>query len=220
MNYSEPGLRDRLAGEYVLGTLHGRARARFERAAAGDAALAAAVAAWQRRAARLAGALAPRSPPAALRARILARIGTRRQHRRMEWLAIAAGLLLAIGIAYEVLLPPTAPATTAALTDARAVPGFEVRVAAHGVLVARVRTPQPIATDRAFELWLLPTSGMPVSLGLMPRRGEARLPIADALRPRLVAGAALAVSLEPAGGSRTGLPTGPVLYQGVLKASG
>jgi anti-sigma-K factor RskA len=27
-------------------------------------------------------------------------------------------------------------------------------------------------------------------------------------------GAALAISLEPAGGSPTGLPTGPVLYQG------
>jgi len=70
------------------------------------------------------------------------------------------------------------------------------------------------APDRALELWLLPPDGAPRSLGLVDRVGLSR-----ELTPADVAGLAaggLAVSLEPAGGSPTGAPTGPVLYQGTV----
>ena len=43
---------------------------------------------------------------------------------------------------------------------------------------------------------------------------DARLTIAAAQAPRLRAGAKLAVSVEPAGGSPTGAPTGPVILVG------
>ena len=71
--------------------------------------------------------------------------------------------------------------------------------------------------DRAFELWALPGAGAaPVSLGLLPAQGEAVLTLSPQVRPLLERGAALAVSVEPPGGSPTGQPTGPVVYQGKL----
>lgn len=78
-----------------------------------------------------------------------------------------------------------------------------------------VLQPQPLPETQAFELWLLPGEGKPPrSLGLLPDRGSGRLTLPQDVRTALSRGAALAVSLEPAGGSPTGQPRGPVLYQG------
>jgi anti-sigma-K factor RskA len=75
MNLRKPVLQERLAAEYALGTLRGRARARFERAMRTDAALARAAAEWQARLAPLAASVAPVSPPARLWRAIAARLG-------------------------------------------------------------------------------------------------------------------------------------------------
>ncbi len=70
--------------------------------------------------------------------------------------------------------------------------------------------------DNAFELWLLPADkSKPISLGLLPQQGVAKMKIPAQLVP-LMAPGSLAVSLEPVGGSPTGQPTGAVLYQGKL----
>jgi len=55
-------------------------------------------------------------------------------------------------------------------------------------------------------------NGQPVSLGLLPAQGAERRALTAAQRAALVGAKQLAVSLEPAGGSPTGLPTGPVLH--------
>ena len=49
MNYDKSELRDRLASEYVLGTLHGHARKRFQRLMRGDLKIRAAVEQWEQR---------------------------------------------------------------------------------------------------------------------------------------------------------------------------
>ena len=70
------------------------------------------------------------------------------------------------------------------------------------------------------ELWLLPAGAQrPVSLGAArpgrePTGARSRRLPADALG----GGALLEVSLEPPGGSPTGLPTGPVVSKGFLVA--
>lgn len=70
---------------------------------------------------------------------------------------------------------------------------------------------------RAFELWLLPKGqGAPRSLGLLPTTDAGTLRLPREVRDQLDQGRALAVSLEPPGGSPTGLPTGPVVYQGSI----
>jgi anti-sigma-K factor RskA len=69
--------------------------------------------------------------------------------------------------------------------------------------------------QRSAELWVIAGDGVPHSLGLLPTKGGP-MPVNTANRARLAAGATLAVSLEPIGGSPTGLPTGPVVATGAL----
>ena len=67
------------------------------------------------------------------------------------------------------------------------------------------------------ELWLLPAGGLPpVSLGVLDATGSQRRVFTAPAQGELQAGDMLAVSLEPAGGSPSGQPTGPVVSTGTL----
>ncbi|HEX2113750.1 MAG TPA: anti-sigma factor, partial [Alphaproteobacteria bacterium] len=79
-----------------------------------------------------------------------------------------------------------------------------------------VRALADAPSGHTHELWII-ADDKPRSLGTMSTAGTARLQVPRDLVPAL-AGATLAVSLEPAGGSPTGLPTGPVLYSGRVVA--
>jgi anti-sigma-K factor RskA len=88
---------------------------------------------------------------------------------------------------------------------------------ADGRLVLRLKIKPPRDfTDKTLEVWLVPPDGTPRSLGLLPS-AEGGTTVALKL-PQETAEALvtskLAVSLEPSGGSTTGLPTGPVLFSG------
>ena len=67
---------------------------------------------------------------------------------------------------------------------------------------------------KAHELWMVPDEGKgtPVSLGTIDPKGSHGLNVKDHLP--LLPRAVLAVSLEPAGGSPTGQPTGKVVWHG------
>ncbi len=73
---------------------------------------------------------------------------------------------------------------------------------------------EPSAFDR--QLWLIEEGRDPVSLGLLPDDEVAE--IALGRNAAIEGGVTIAVSLEPSGGSPTGLPTGPILATGELKA--
>ena len=78
-------------------------------------------------------------------------------------------------------------------------------------------TPAVLADrDRSAELWVIAGDGVPHSLGLLKTSGASSFKVNRDNRARLAAGATLAVSIEPIGGSPTGLPTGPVVAKGVL----
>jgi anti-sigma-K factor RskA len=88
------------------------------------------------------------------------------------------------------------------------------------VLTLKPIAPLTVAPDRALELWMLPESGNPRSLGLLaavPPTNVVRVTLPAAAEAALQNVPALAISLEPAGGSPTGLPTGPVLYSGPVQ---
>jgi anti-sigma-K factor RskA len=215
----KPELRSRLAAEYALGTLRGRARERLRRWMRDDDALAQEVAAWEARLAPLAQAVAPVEPPArvwnALRARI---DGGRRMSfsvwKALGWMASGAAAAL---IAVAVLLPRETPhaAYVAVLSDPKTSRAVLVATAGQTDKVLRVNTLDPAiqVSGRSLELWALPSGGKPKSLGLVgAERAVLRL---DAPANKSLGNVpALAISLEPQGGSPTGQPTGPVLYSG------
>jgi anti-sigma-K factor RskA len=213
-------LLDRLAAEYVLGTLRGRARRRFERwlvsPQVGDI-----VKSWEARLAGLEPPLNQVAPPAAVWRGIEHRLQLRRKPAT-RWLAIAASLILFAVIGFYALRQPPAPPALAATHQALIQENAQTiywRVELLGdnqELAVQVQAAHALEAGKALELWVLPApgvnNGQPVSLGLLPARGADRRVLTAAQRAALAGARQLAVSLEPAGGSATGLPTGPVLH--------
>ncbi|HKA41680.1 MAG TPA: anti-sigma factor [Burkholderiales bacterium] len=219
---------DALCGEYLLGTLRGAARRRFERALREEPLVALRLEYWQ-------GVFAPRytqmmelQPPAAGWKRLereleLERYRTPWYRRAAFWrgwaLAATAVLALVVGIQ---LLPPAreAPlvaiaqlagkADVARVTAALSKDGRTLELRAERAVVA--------GQAQSYELWLLPSEGGdPISLAVLGSL-DARFALPPAHVGRLRKGAKLAVSVEPAGGSPTGKPTGPVILVGEINA--
>jgi len=136
--------------------------------------------------------------------------------RRTASVALAAALALAIGLGL-LLMPAPTPTHTAVFADAQGRPVWIIDARLpEGVLGIRALPLAAPPPGRSYELWLLPSGGAPISLGLLPASGSADLVLGTDLPNRLLTAAGMAVSLEPAGGSPTGQPTGPVVFQAVL----
>lgn len=226
MNYrNKPALRERLAAEYALGTLRGPARARFRRWMREDAVLARAVAEWEARLAPMAEAVAPVRPPRRVWDEIEARLGGAARPARERggfWRMFA---LMATGAAaalvfMTVLLPLQQPAQggeyVAVLSDPKTQKPVLLVSAGRRDATLRVKTLDPSIqpADASLEIWALPKDGKPRSLGLVPQGPLGTVQLAALADKALADVPALAISLEPRGGSTTGAPTGPVLYTG------
>jgi anti-sigma-K factor RskA len=213
MKRDDPDILDLLAAEFVLGTLQGAARLRFLRWRDSDAFVERRVRAWEERLAGLVFRVEAVAPPPAVWSSIEQRIGPAMRGR---WRALAAATIAAVvlGLGWflwqERDVPPQAQAV---ISDSAGTVLWQVAFAADGahvdvVTLGDVRYPD----RRSLELWALPAEAAPVSLGLMPASGSARLALDDRQRAALGVAANVAVSEEPPGGSPTGAPTGPVLY--------
>ena len=85
--------------------------------------------------------------------------------------------------------------------------------------VLQLRSARPVIAGpgQSYELWLLPAdSGAPISLAVLGAL-DAQVAVPARYAEGLRAGAKLAVSVEPAGGSPTGAPTGPVILVGDVR---
>ena len=215
MKASNRELVDRLASEYVLGTLRGRARRRFERWLVSPQ-VKAMVTAWEERLAGLEPPLEKVTPPATVWRGIEGRLELRSGRHTVRWLAIAASVLLVAVLGVMMMQKPSTPqllATQRASIAAEQTIYWQVELLGQNEEVRiLVQAPHDLESGKALELWALPDGGSPVSLGLLPTQGEYRRVLTAAQRAALAGSKQLAVSLEPAGGSPTGLPTGPVLH--------
>lgn len=226
MNYDRPELLDRLAAEYVLGVLRDRARARFERLYGELPAALAARQRWEEHLLPLSLALPPVAPSAdrwsQIRRQILSRsdggaaaLPARGLAGRRWWAVAAAASLMAVALLIGKLTLWSEPTwhPLAMLAPANAAPLWRLERSANtGEINIRALRPVTLGAGQSYELWILPRGGgNPVSLGLLPREGRLERRLTSAQRVLLLAAAQLAVSVEPMGGSPTGLPTGPVV---------
>ncbi len=212
---------DALCGEYLLGTLRGPARTRFERALRDEPMVAQRLAHLERTYAPLPGEGGAVTPNPGGWARLQRELKLARPwHARLGWpvWAALATAVVALGIALTVLRPPAEALTELARLAGPDAPTTVTAMASQDrrTLALRAARPSTAPGGSSYELWLLPAEGgPPISLGVLAAL-DARVTVPAAHSARLRSGAKLAVSVEPSGGSPTGAPTGPVILVGAI----
>ena len=217
-------------GEYVLGTLDAKERAEAERLIASPTPPCRASALLGKPACRAygrrpAGRAAAGSVAAHFR-RLAAAAGgaqivdlTRRLKRWQAATyvagALAASLLVFVGVR-EAYRPPDAGKLVAVLQQDKVSPAFllTVDLRTKEFTVRRVGAEAP--RDRSYELWLVHSKfPQPRSLGVIGDHEFTKAAL-TAYDPQIINEATYAVSIEPPGGSPTGVATGPIVYVGKL----
>jgi anti-sigma-K factor RskA len=238
---------DALAAEYVLGTLDASERATVAARRQREPVLDIAIVAWERRLAPLHDLVPPVQPPASVWAGIDARLNkgsgdaspmaadgsnvVSLQRRLTAWKraalaasALAASLLITIGVR-ETTRTTTPRSFVAVFQKDDALPSFLLSID----LETRQLTIKPVSADtpagKSYQLWIAaapmgePPATKPRSLGVLETRGLTTKAALSAYDKAVVENATFGVSLEPAGGSPTGQPTGPVFHAKLIPAS-
>ncbi|MEW5319131.1 MAG: hypothetical protein WDW38_010301 [Sanguina aurantia] len=89
----------------------------------------------------------------------------------------------------------------------------------HARIVVVPASPAALADGHAPKLWLIPEGGKPISVGMITRDTPTTIALDPSVLAQLGPQAALAVSVEPIGGSPTGQPTGAVIAKGAISGS-
>ena len=225
---SDDALPDVTAAELALGVLDGPERAVALRRVLAEPTFAAEVDAWRTHFAALLDRFPAAEPGPDMFNRIERSLhGAPARPRRLFWpslamLSTAAAAVLAVALVERppapapppVVLAP-APLLAAAITPTgKGEPVSAVYDARAGTV--RISAATLVDARHAAELWVIGGDGVPHSLGLLRAGAATALPVSPGDRARLAATAVLAVSVEPVGGSPSGLPTGPVVAKGVL----
>jgi anti-sigma-K factor RskA len=223
MNYQTPTLRRALAADYAIGLMPAAARRRFEQLLLEDAALRAELANWQHSLASLTDAVPEQPVPDHVWRGITARIDPQELHvpeKRSfwNWIRVTAAVCsLAVVVFLSVLYNRDEASYSATMLSADAQPALKVE-AHENYLNVEPLALAAVTPEQSLELWAIPAGGKPISLGVIPAGGKGKVELSEAQRALISKPVTLAVSLEPKGGSPTGQPTGPVLYQGALAA--
>jgi len=184
-----------LAAEYALGTLRGRARARFQ--------------------------AKPIEPPARVWRAIESRIALPRAAAPSYWRSFAmvsggvASVLLAF-LLWTFAAPNPEPDFVAVLMAPDSAPRMVISMHEPDMLKVKMVKPWSAKEGMGLELWAMPRDGKPRSLGMVKNSMDETIIHVAHADPRVQGAMAFAVSLEPMSGSPTGQPTGPVLCSGAI----
>ena len=231
---------DLLAERYVIGVQRGAARRRFLKLAKARRDIRESIHRVEERLTPLAWRIEPIQPSELVWHRICREVGItpsrREQPRRTmaPWAAAAAlatvAIISSLGWWHAATRPPEVVTETvveripedvavAVINRADGTPLWLTRIApVSAELLVRVVNDVERQPDKDYQLWALTDAGVPVSLGLLPQAGERVLALQPEALTALAGSSALAVSLEPSGGSPEPTPTGPVLYTAILLA--
>lgn len=240
MNMTNPEDRDIACAEYVIGLLEADDRAAFEKQLSSDAELAVAVSRWREQLTGLNARVTPVEPSSDLWTRIEAALpsqptqstlqnraqtAARTQKtapRRSLWNSLAlwrtiSAVAVAACVAMFTLVSTPKPEVrvyVAVLKSPEQATGWLVQARESGKVRLVPLNPQAqVPQDKTLQLWTQPAGAeAPIPIALI----EPGTPIelsAEQL-PGLGAAQLFAISLEPTGGSPTGLPTGPILFAG------
>ena len=237
MNYLKEERLNALAAEYVVGTLRGKARTRYQKLMMQYQAVSDATAQWEQYLTGFAETLPPVTPPANVWESIQIKLGHKaandagiatgvntpsdsgqvldfekekqKRWKNLSFLSTAATLVLAVLLFVMQPIPAPEVSHIAVVNNADNTPLWVIEVSDETMNV-KVTDAFVALADKDYELWMVPANGeAPISLGRMPEaNGDTRV-TPDILLSQSIA--ALAVSLEAPGGSVTGTPT-EVLY--------
>ncbi|MEO3387036.1 anti-sigma factor [Mesorhizobium sp. CAU 1741] len=233
----ERGGDDMLAAEYVLGVLPADERETVAARIEAEPDFARLVEAWQESLSPLDVFYQDVQPPTSLKRALDARLfgaaettpsSSKARPGLLQSLAFwrglaaacVAALLLVVALPFLQTPPATPPAerlVASLASDESDVQYLVVYDSRTGEVGLSHVSGEPV-TGRVFELWVAEGSGSPVSLGIIPTGANANLPVPPERQAVISPRAHFAISLEPEGGSPTGLPTGPVLAVGDLRS--
>lgn len=226
MNYLDQERQDALAAEYVLGTMRGSARKRFQQLLVQYPSLRATTDRWEQHINNLGEQVKPISPDPIVWEKVKARLAfdkasdftvdknkvvpikasPQSRWKTFTALSSAAAIILAVLLIrgnYPVATPPVEQLSVMQNADNQPMWLIEIR---RNDLTTIATNNVTKRTQNDYQLWMLAEDGRPpISLGLLPQSGMKTLVKIDSFEQLDIA--ALAVSLEPLGGSVNGSPT-------------
>lgn len=232
--YKNPSAIDQLASAYVLGTLQGRARRRFEAVMHDHRTLAAAADGWTQRLGPMLGTLAPMQPSAGNWKAIAQRAGIAPTKPFLfgawwqRWLAPIPSAALAMGLVLGTLVPlmwqsqvdsqsPTQlpESYVGVLATQQGKPGLIVSSLRQGK-VADIKqiAPTEVPAGSTLYLWRIDKAGAVVAIGPVPSGRFVQLNLQEPAEKVFLSAVELAVSVE-AVGSHPSVPTQAFVYRGL-----
>jgi anti-sigma-K factor RskA len=213
-----------LAGEYVLGTLQGKAREDFAQRLAQDGVLQKEVAAWERRLAPLLETVEPVTPPSSLWRQIEQRIQPRQQPGQTGlwnnlnfWRGLGmvmTTLVLGIALSLFGLRQETAElrSVMVVLND-QSQTGWLVGTGTdQRFLRVSAVQPTPLPSDKVCQLWMETADGELLPLGVLPHTGNMRMQLPTSLRRDN----RFKVSIESARSAPVERPSEEIVFEGKL----
>jgi anti-sigma-K factor RskA len=172
---------------------------------------------WQAIETRLPAQQADAPSIASVSARIPQNDNSRSRWRATAISAMAASLILAIGLTWSVSRT-VEPLVVAVLLDEAGEVQAVVEDFGNDTAEIRLLAEFAVPADKTMQVWTLPSREMgPMSLGVLQGPHSARL--SGSALPRPNEAQLYEITLEQAGGSSSGRPTGPILAKGFAKLS-